>query len=204
MMRMPTPGSRALVIPRMIQPPDAGTADSEAAVVARARGGDVRAFEILYRQCAGRVMAVCVRMTGDRVRAAELAHDAFVRAWQQIGSYRGDAAFSTWMHRLTVNVVLAESRSERRRAAHFDDGHETTEGADSALAGSVAPSDVLSRIDLERAISRLPPNARMVFVLHDLEGFRHDEIATQMELAPGTVRAHLHRARQLLMRMLTR
>jgi RNA polymerase sigma-70 factor (ECF subfamily) len=182
------------------EPPDSG----ESALIARASAGDMRAFQLLYDRSVGRVYALCLRMTADPVRARQLTHDAFVRAWERLSTFRGDAAFGTWMHRLTVNVVLQASRTDDRRSARI------------ALAGDlashvteteqcVAPAiDVLGQIDLERAIATLPPQARVVFVLHDVEGYRHDEIAATMQLAPGTVRAHLHRARQLLITWLTR
>lgn len=179
-------------------------ADEVSAWVALAAQGDLRAFERLYERSAGRAYAVCLRMTGDRERARELAHDAFARAWEKLPTFRGESRFDTWMHRLVVNVVLEAQRSERRRLARVslvdDDSTERAVEGSAARAGT----DVLAAIDLERAIAALPPNARAVFVLHDVEGYRHDEIATHMQLAPGTVRAHLHRARQLLMRMLTR
>jgi RNA polymerase sigma-70 factor (ECF subfamily) len=168
----------------------------------RAQAGDMRSFEALFARHGGRMYALCLRMSGDRVRARELAHDAFVRAWERLGSYRGEAAFGTWLHRLTVNVVLEAARSQRRREARVmlvddgdDAGHDVVE---------LTPADVGQKIDLERAIQKLPPNARQVFVLHDVEGFRHDEIAERMAIAPGTVRAHLHRARKLLIAWLDR
>lgn len=178
--------------------------DGEAALAARAQGGDVAAFEALYQRSGGRIFALCLRMCGDRDQATELAHDAFVRAWERLSQYRGESAFGTWMHRLAVNLVLERLRGDRRREARVtvarnDDHHHLMENAADPSA-----SDILDRVDLERAIAALPTNARMVFVMHDVEGFRHDEIAAHMQLAPGTVRAHLHRARQLLMRMLQR
>ncbi|MGQ0648009.1 MAG: RNA polymerase sigma factor [Gemmatimonadaceae bacterium] len=202
---MPRSSALALTFaPGMTDPTAAHTADEVSALVARARDGDVLAFQRLYERSAGRVFAVCVRMTGDRDRARELAHDAFVRAWERLNSFRGEAQFDTWMHRLTVNVVLEARRSERRREARV--GLAEDEGTERQMerAGARPAGDVLARVDLERAIAALPPNAREVFVLHDVEGYRHDEIAERMRLAPGTVRAHLHRARQLLMRMLSR
>ena len=206
---MPRSIARARTVPQpppvtVTDPTAARAADEVPALVARAREGDVAAFRGLYERCAGRVFAVCLRMTGERERARELAHDAFVRAWERLTTFRGEAQFETWMHRLAVNVVLEARRSDARRTARVALAGD--EGNDEALdpAGAVSPADVLTRVDLERAIAALPPNARTVFVLHDVEGFRHDEIAVQMHLAPGTVRAHLHRARQLLMRMLTR
>ncbi|MEO6446657.1 MAG: RNA polymerase sigma factor [Gemmatimonadaceae bacterium] len=176
----------------------------EPELVARARSGDVEAFEVLYRRTAGRVFAICLRMSGDRVRARELTLDLFVRAWEKLPSFRGEAAFSSWLHRMTVNHVLEAQRADRRRTARVMLAGDATddEEADS-FTGMVHP-DPETRIDLERAIGRLPPNARAVFVLHEVEGYKHEEIARMMGTASGTVRAHLHRARQLLMEWLSR
>ena len=168
----------------------------------RAQAGDMRSFEAMFGRHAGRTFALCLRMTGDRQRARELAHDAFVRAWERLGSYKGEAAFGTWLHRVTVNVILEAARSQRRREARVALADDTDD--DVQAAPELTPADVGDRIDLERAIAKLPPNARQVFVLHDVEGFRHDEIADRMSIAPGTVRAHLHRARKLLMAWLDR
>lgn len=193
-----------MTTPRAI-PPASGD-DDESALAERAARGDMQAFELLYRQSAGRVFALCLRMSRDRERARELAHDAFVRAWEKMSTFRGEAAFTTWMHRLTVNLVLERQRSERRRAAHEitatdrdhdDDGHRE----DRAMLQLVRQEEG-ERLDLEAAIRTLPTNARTVFVLHEVEGYQHDEIAQTMGIAPGTVRAHLHRARRLLMEYL--
>lgn len=187
----------------MIDPHLAPTTDDIAALVALAARGDVSAFEQLYKRCAGRVYAVCVRMTGDPQRAREFTHDAFVRAWERLSTFRGEAAFETWMHRLTVNVVLTATRGERRRAARFVPTPDEP-AAETDMALSTPAPDVETRIDLERAIAALPPRAREVFVLHDVEGYRHEEIADRLELEASSVRANLHRARRLIMRMLTR
>lgn len=187
----------------MIDPHLAPTTDDIAALVALAARGDVSAFEQLYKRCAGRVYAVCVRMTGDPQRAREFTHDAFVRAWERLSTFRGEAAFETWMHRLTVNVVLTATRGERRRAARFVPTPDVP-AAETDMALSTPAPDVETRIDLERAIAALPPRAREVFVLHDVEGYRHEEIADRLELEASSVRANLHRARRLIMRMLTR
>lgn len=176
--------------------------DDPAALVARAARGDVPAFEQLYARSAGRVYALCLRMTGERQRARELTHDAFVRAWERLSTYRGDATFDTWMHRLAVNVVLTAARADRRRLARMPESTDDDDGV--SASASTRPVDVESRIDLERAIAALPTRAREVLVLHDIEGFRHDEIAERLELQPGSVRAQLHRARHLMMRMLNR
>lgn len=187
----------------MIDPQAAPSSDDTAALVALAARGDVSAFEHLYHQSAGRVFAICVRMTGDPQRARELTHDAFVRAWERLSTFRGESAFDTWMHRIAVNLVLGADRSERRRAARFAQTTSEPEAESDATLGRPGP-DVETRIDLERAIAALPPRAREVFVLHDVEGYRHDEIADRLELESSSVRAQLHRARKLIMRMLNR
>ena len=179
----------------------AGDAE-ELALVARARSGDVEAFERLYRLHAPRVFALCLRMSGDRVRATELVQDVFVRAWERIPSFRGDAKLSSWLHRLAVNVVLGEARTERRRTRRVALGDDEEGGTWEAVGATAG--DAGDRIDLERAIAALPPGARQVFVLHDVEGYRHGEIARITGTAEGTLRAQLHRARRLLMEMLRR
>jgi RNA polymerase sigma-70 factor (ECF subfamily) len=187
----------------MIDPQVASTNDDVAALVALAARGDVNAFERLYARSAGRVYAVCVRMTGDPQRAREYTHDAFVRAWERLSTFRGEAAFETWMHRLAVNVVLTATRGDRRREARLvPTPDEKVTEADAAFGRPA--DDVETRIDLERAIAALPARAREVFVLHDVEGYRHEEIADRLELQASSVRAQLHRARQLIMRMLNR
>ena len=174
----------------------------ELALVARARSGDVEAFERLYRLHAPRVFALCLRMSGDRVRATELVQDVFVRAWERLPSFRGDAKLSSWLHRLAVNVVLTDARTERRRTRRVALGDDEAGGTWEAVGA--AAGDAGDRIDLERAIAALPPGARQVFVLHDIEGYRHGEIARITGTAEGTLRAQLHRARKLLMEMLGR
>lgn len=169
------------------------------AVVARAQEGDADAFEQLYHMHAPRVFALALRLTGERRRAEELVQDAFVQAWQQLRSFRGESAFGSWLHRLTVNVFLLETRTTRRReqrvrTVELPEVHERV-GRD---------ADHESRMDLETAISALPKGARTALVLHDIEGYRHEEIARLLGVATGTVKAQLHRARQLLMRRLER
>jgi RNA polymerase sigma-70 factor (ECF subfamily) len=170
--------------------------------VALAARGDRRAFERVYRTHVDRVFSVCVRMVGDRARAEELTQDVFVRAWDKLGSFRGDSQFSTWLYRLAVNVVLNEREAEGRRRSRHDDG---VEDMDSIAHGDVRalPVPGLS-LDLERAIATLPPGARKVFVLHDVEGYTHEEIAGMLGVTSGGCKAQLHRARMLLRRRLTR
>ena len=161
--------------------------------VALAVGGDRNAFERLYRANVNRVYAVCVRMCGDRPRAEELAQDAFVRAWEKLPQFRGDSAFSTWLHRLTVNVVLEAQRSEKRRRARVE-----TEDALEADPPLARREFHLEKMDLTVAIAALPPGARAVFALHDVEGYKHEEIAEMLSITSGGSKAQLHRARRLL------
>ena len=169
--------------------------------VALASQGDRRAFERLYRDNVDRIFSVCVRMVGDRGRAEELTQDAFVRAWEKIGTFRGDSQFSTWLHRLAVNVVLNDRESEGRRRKRHDDG---IEDMDTIAYHDVRPLPVPGlSLDLERAIATLPPGAKKVFVLHDVEGYTHDEIGEMLGVTAGGCKAQLHRARMLLRRVLT-
>lgn len=174
---------------------DAGPAPSS--LVARAAAGDVGAFEELYRGHVGRAYALCLRMTGDAHLAEELVQESFVRAWQKLRTFRGEAAFSTWLHRLTVNVVLAHLRGSDRR--EFGDGGAAAESHAEAPSPTPNPG---AAIDLERAIGTLPDGLRAVFVLHDVEGFKHREISRLTGIAVGTSKAQLHRARRLLRKAL--
>jgi RNA polymerase sigma-70 factor, ECF subfamily len=177
----------------------------EPSVVRRAQDGDVEAFAELYRRHAARVFALCIRMSGDRTRAQGLMQDVFVRAWERLASFRGEASFASWLHRLAVNVFLSEERRDRRREARVALAADlaVVEVARGASRGAVAAADPGTAIDIERAIAALPRGARTAFVLHDVEGFSHAEIAELTGLAEGTIRAQLHRARRLLMETLT-
>ena len=169
--------------------------DSDAAsLVRRAQNDDHAAFDVLYGQHVGRVFAVCLRMSASRPEAERLTQDVFVRAWQRLKTFRGDSAFGSWLYRLAVNVVLEDGRSTRRRDAHLAvvPEPEVLEGQHGA-----SPHDD-DRMDLERAIASLPPGARQVLVLHDIEGYKHEEIARMTGSAVGSVKAQLHRARRLL------
>ena len=153
---------------------------------------------MLYREHVGRVHALCLRMARDRAEADELTQETFVRVWERLGSFRGDSAFTTWLHRVTVNVVIAGLRSRGRWRERFVAAEADDFGA--AVPAVVAGGD----LDLERAIARLSPQARLVFLLHDVEGYQHGEIAQLTGLAEGTSKAHLHRARRLLREDLSR
>jgi RNA polymerase sigma-70 factor, ECF subfamily len=174
---------------------------------ARAAAGDRQAFERLYRTHVNRVFSLCARMVGDRTRAEELTQDVFVRAWEKLHLFRGDSSFATWLHRLAVNVVLNDRKSEGRRRSRFEEEDSGGErGMDgfvgvTPLGGSLAPGDML---DLEQAITRLPPGARRVFTLHDVQGYKHEEIAEMLGVTTGATKAQLHRARLLLREALNR
>ena len=196
-------------------PPANGVPDrnADADLIARARAGDVDAFESVYRREVGRVYALCLRMTADAGRARELTQSVFIRAWDRLGSFRGDSQLSSWLHRIAVNEVLIEARTDRRRRARVVLAEDEVTGSDQGsgarsdapeYSGFTRPVDTEARIDLERAIAALPPGARTVFVLHDIHGYRHEEISRMTGSAEGTLRAQLHRARKLLMEALSR
>jgi len=173
----------------------------EHALISRAAGGDSKAFEQLYRRHLDRVYGLCFRLCGgDIPRAEQATQDAFVRAWERLESFRGDSLFSTWMHRVTVNVVLGEHRLLKRWVAFEDDsGDEGLDGEHSGyLADRARHEDLGTRVDLERALARLPKGARAVLILHDIEGYPHEEISALTGIAVGTSKAQLHRARKLL------
>jgi RNA polymerase sigma-70 factor (ECF subfamily) len=178
-----------LTLPPMNRPP--AMADSERADVALAQAGDSRAFERLYRTHVNRIHSLVRRMVGGDADTDELVQDVFVRAWQRLGSFRGEAAFGTWLHRLAVNLVLNWVKGAGRGRRLFDD--------DAVLelrASRGARPDLA--MDLEDALAKLPRGARQILVLHDVEGFRHEEIADLLGIASGTSKAQLHRARMLM------
>lgn len=161
--------------------------------VRRAQDGDADAFRTLYEEHGGRVFALCLRLSGDRAAAEELTQDVFVRVWERLSTFRGDSAFSTWLHRLAVNEVLGEKRSASRRSRRV-----LVTDQPEALERPRSESREMEHWDLSSAIARLPEGARVIFVLHDVEGYRHDEIASMTGIAEGTSKAQLHRARRLL------
>ncbi len=160
-----------------------------AQLIERARRGDAEAFRQLYVSHVGRVHAVCLRILGDGTRAEEATQEVFVKAWKALPRFEGRSAFSTWLHRLAVNVVLDARRVEVRRAE--DPLPETAPPSREAATPDAAA-------DLERAIAALPRVARTAFVLHDVEGYKHREIAQMTGTPEGTWRARLHEARRLL------
>ena len=176
-------------------PPDSPDAvDDDVALARRAGRADVQAFEQLYRRHHRRVYGVIARLVGHAgARAEDLTQEAFVRAWQALPRFRFESAVSTWLHRLAVNTALMELRAQRSRPGLDDD--------EEALASAATPDtsgQALLGRDLGRAVASLPPRARAVLVLHDVEGWKHEEIAEELGMAVGSSKAQLHRARGLL------
>lgn len=188
-MTTPTRGVRAL---RRI--PDTNRSSSDAVEVALAAAGDSRAFEGLYRRHAGRIHALARRMLSPE-EADDATQDVFIRAWQKLHSFRGESAFSTWLHKIAVNVCLGRRQQLglARQRLHADD-------SPLEYVPHQDRGEGLERMDLERALEQLPDGARQVFVLHDVEGYRHEEIAEMMGTVAGTSKSQLHRARMALRR----
>jgi len=176
-----------------------GAASDITLLVEQAQAGDETAFEALYRLHVGRINALCRRMLGDARWAEDVVQDAFVRAWRMLGGFRRESSFGSWLYRLTVNVVLLELRSAKRRRARVVTCEDVTEFEENRPA-----AEPESALDLEKAIAGLPEQARIVFVLHEIEGYQHEEIGQMLGTAVGTSKAQLHRARQLLRERLVR
>ena len=177
---------------------------SEAEAIERAKQGDEEAFEALYHLHKRRVYSLCLRMTANTAAAEDLTQEAFLQLFRKIGTFRGESAFSTWLHRMAVNVVLMQLRKKGLPLVSLEETMETEEesakkepGAEDArLAGSI------NRIQLEQAIGDLPPGYRMVFLLHDVEGYEHNEIAEMVGCSIGNSKSQLHKARMKLRELL--
>ena len=169
--------------------------DNERVLVERARRADARAFEALYRLHSGKVYGLCLRMTGNVAEAEDCTQDAFIQAWNKLDRFRGESAFGTWMHRVAVNVVLGRMRKSRRENDRLEAASQISDVRHSV-------DDAGGSRDLETALGRLPSGARHVFVLHAVYGYSHDETGAMLEIAPGTSKAQLHRAKKLLRREL--
>jgi RNA polymerase sigma-70 factor (ECF subfamily) len=178
----------------------------EAEAIRRAQQGDAEAFERIYRLHNRRVYALCLRMVGNTAEAEDLTQDAFMQLFRKIGTFRGESAFSTWLHRLAVNVVLMRLRKKTLAETSLDEVTDPDEdvggprkdigGPDLRLSGSV------DRVNLERAVGQLPPGYRSVFVLHDVQGYEHNEIAAIMNCSIGNSKSQLHKARMRLRELL--
>ena len=167
----------------------------EAALVARAQGGNARAFESLYRANVDRVYGLCLRMTGNVGEAEDCTQEAFIQAWNKLDKFRGDSAFGTWMHRIAVNAVLGRIRKSKREQDRIQAVADT-------VTAPVFTGDSGELRDLAEAIDRLPEGARHVFVLNAVYGYSHEESSDMLGIAVGTTKAQLHRARRLLAQQL--
>ena len=174
---------------------------SEAEAIERAKQGDAEAFQALYDRHKRRVYSLCLRMTANTAEAEDLAQEAFLQLFRKIGTFRGESAFSTWLHRLSVNVVLMHLRKKSLPVVSLDETTQNTEedspkkdfGAeDLSLAGSI------DRLQLQKAVESLPPGYRTIFVLHDIEGYEHNEIAGIVGCSIGNSKSQLHKARMKL------
>ena len=182
---------------------DNGTAKvTDYALAQKAATGDMVAFEQLYQRHNRRVYSLCLRMTGNVQEAEDLAQEVFIQLFRKIGSFRGDSAFTTWLHRLTVNQVLMHFR---KRNVKLEQTTEDGETPMQVVVGTANPNKmpVVDRIALDRAIAQLPPGYRTVFTLHDIEGHEHEEISRMLGCSVGTSKSQLHKARMKL-RMLLR
>jgi RNA polymerase sigma-70 factor (ECF subfamily) len=178
----------AVVAPTSALPRSPGADEADASLAAR---GDHAAFERLYRGNAARIHSLARRMAGES-GADDLTQEVFIRAWEKLGSFRGEAAFGTWLHRLAINHILSRRQTVRRREEKQVDG----EGVlDRVAARTDAPALM---VDFERALAKLPEGARRVFVLHDVEGYKHEEIGDLLGITTGTSKSQLHRARMIL------
>ncbi len=177
-----------------------GNDSNEAELIERAKQGDAQAFQALYDKHRRRVYSLCLRMTANTAEAEDLTQEAFLQLYRKIGTFRGESAFSTWLHRLSVNVVLMQLRKKSLPVVSLE---ETTQGEedtpkkdfgaeDLALAGSI------DRLQLQKAVDDLPPGYRTIFVLHDVEGYEHNEIATIVGCSIGNSKSQLHKARMKL------
>lgn len=155
---------------------------------------NLAAFELLYQRYHRRTYSLCLRMTNSQTEAEDLTQEVFIQLFRKIGSFRGDSAFSTWLHRLTVNQVLMHFR---RRSVKNEKTSEDGEVPEQTVAGTENPNKmpVIDRLALNRAIEQLPPGYKKVFWLHDVQGYEHEEIARMLKLSVGTSKSQLHKAR---------
>lgn len=168
-----------------------------------AAGGNLQAFETLYQKYHRRTYSLCFRMAGNQAEAEDLTQEVFIQLFRKVGSFRGDSAFSTWLHRLTVNQVLMHFR---KRSVKSEKTSEDGEMPEQVVIGTANPDrmPVVDRLALDSAIAQLPPGYKKIFILHDVEGFEHEEIARRLGLSIGTSKSQLHKARMKLRGLLNK
>lgn len=180
-----------------IEPPAAVLLATDYELAQSASVGDISAFELLYERHNRRVYSLCLRMTQNASEAEDLAQEVFIQLFRKIGSFRGESAFTTWLHRLTVNQVLMHFR---KRGVRMEQTTEDGETPVQVVRGTENPMQmpVVDRIALDKAVGQLPPGYRTVFILHDVEGHEHEEIARMLGCSVGTSKSQLHKARMKL------
>lgn len=181
----------------VIQPAGSSEFSSNAADIDLCRlatDGNLAAFEVLYQRYNRRTYSLCLRMTNSQTEAEDLTQEVFIQLFRKIGSFRGDSAFSTWLHRMTVNQVLMHFR---RRTVKNEKTSDDGEMPEQIVTGSANPGkmQVIDKIALRNAIAELPRGYKNVFVLHDVEGYEHEEVARQLGISVGTSKSQLHKAR---------
>ncbi|HJQ25686.1 MAG TPA: RNA polymerase sigma factor [Blastocatellia bacterium] len=174
---------------------------SDLELIRAAAAGDTAAFEQLYRQHYRRVYSLCLRMLGNQTQAEDLTQEVFLQVFRKLGSFRGDSAFTTWLHRLTVNQVLMHFRKRGVKLEQTSEEGDFTNVVDTPLQ-STRRISMVDRLALEKAIAELPPGYRTVFALHDIEGYEHEEIADMLGVSIGTSKSQLHKARMRLRELL--
>jgi RNA polymerase sigma-70 factor, ECF subfamily len=174
---------------------------SDLELVRAAAAGDAAAFEQLYQQHYRRVYSLCLRMLGSTTQAEDLTQEVFLQVFRKLGSFRGDSAFTTWLHRLTVNQVLMHFRKRGVKLEHTSEEGDFSNVVDTPLQ-STRRISMVDRLALEKAIAELPPGYRTVFTLHDIEGYEHEEIAGLLGVSIGTSKSQLHKARMRLRELL--
>jgi len=188
------------------QRPAEPVAWTEAEAIRRAQAGESTAFEFLYQLHSRRVYALCLRMVGNPADAEDLMQEAFLQLFRKIGTFRGESAFSTWLHRMTVNVVLMRLRKKSLPTDSLEETLEPDAESSGPKRDVGAPdlrlSGAVDRVNLERSIEKLPPGYRTVFVLHDVQGYEHNEIAGIMGCSVGNSKSQLHKARTRLRELL--
>ena len=173
---------------------------SESEAIERAKQGDGDAFETLYDLHKRRVYSLCLRMTANAAEAEDLTQEAFLQLFRKIGTFRGESAFSTWLHRMAVNVVLMRLRKKNLPIVPLDDPLETEEESSKKEPGApdLKLAGAVDRMQIQRAVDDLPPGYRTIFVLHDVEGYEHNEIAELVGCSIGNSKSQLHKARMKL------
>jgi RNA polymerase sigma-70 factor, ECF subfamily len=190
--------AQASEAPRPAVPPVLSSNSVEADVLARAQAGDHQAFAQLYSLHKRRIYSLCLRMVGNIAEAEDLTQEAFLQLHRKIGTFRGDSAFSTWLHRLAINVVLMQLRKKGLQVISLDEAMEPAveeRPGRSFGAPDLTLSGAIDRMALQRAIEDLPAGYRLIFVLHDIEGYEHNEIAAMLDCSIGNSKSQLHKAR---------